>query len=125
MKIELIHKNFSLTGELNTSTTSKKIIEILPVEGTAVTWGSEVYFDIPVKTEEEPDAKKVLSAGDIAFWPPGNAFCIFFGPTPISSGKNPEAYSNVNVIGKVTGDIDLFRKVMQGDLLKVVQSKTQ
>ena len=78
-----------------------------------------------MKTEEEPDAKKVLSAGDMAFWPPGNAFCIFFGPTPISSGNNPEAYSNVNVIGKVTGDIDLLRKVMQGDLLKVVQAQTQ
>ena len=84
------------------------------MEGKGNLWGEEIYFSIPVKTGSEKGAREVVSAGELGYWPPGNAFCIFFGPTPASRGDEIRAASAVNIIGKVLSDPKVFLKVKDG-----------
>ncbi len=104
----------TMEAELNDSPTAKAIWSVLPITGKANTWGDEVYFEIPVKVEQEPDARQDVEVGELGYWPMGHAFCIFFGPTPVSSGPKPRAYSPVNVVGRVLGDATAFRQVPDG-----------
>ena len=99
----------TMTATLNDSDTAAKLLEALPTESQAQVWGDEIYFDIPVKTGEE-NGQATVPSGTIAYWPPGNAFCIFFGQTP---------YSPVNVLGTVDGDEKEFAKVGSGDTIKL------
>ena len=101
------------TAELNDSRTAVAIWEALPIEAKADTWGDEIYFGIPVRAEADA-AKEVVALGDLAFWPPGHAFCIFFGPTPASRGDEIRPASPVNVVGRVNGDATVFKKVRAG-----------
>jgi len=103
-KIEIIAENVQVEAQLNDSSTAKKIINILPIEALAQRWGGEIYFSIPVTAELESDSREVLEAGELGFWPTGNAFCIFFGPTPVSQGDEIRAASAVNIIGKMKSD---------------------
>ena len=89
---------------LNDSFTAKLITEALPIKAQANRWGGEIYFSIPVKAEPEPDSREVVEQGELGYWPPGNAFCIFFGATPASQGNGIRAASAVNIIGKMHGD---------------------
>lgn len=98
-------------AELNDSKTASEISAILPLEGTANLWGDEIYFEIPLEIEAEPDAREEVDAGDLAYWPEGRAFCIFFGPTPVSTDSRPRAYSPVNVFGRITGDASRLNRV--------------
>jgi hypothetical protein len=77
-------------------------------------WGEEIYFSIPVKVEEAPNARQDVTVGELGYWPVGAAFCIFFGPTPASIGKRPRAYSNVNPFGKLEGDEGDFGPLLRG-----------
>jgi hypothetical protein len=104
-----------LTAELNDKPTAQRIWEALPIEGRANRWGDEIYFEIPVAAEVEPDARQDMEVGELGYWQPGSAFCIFFGPTPVSSGARPRAYSPVNLLGRVQGDATLLRSVRSGD----------
>lgn len=101
--------------------TSKAIYDALPIVGRANLWGDEIYFSIPVESAAE-NGKTVVELGDIAYWPPGNAFCIFFGATPMSRGNEIRPASAVNVIGRVEGDPKVFKKVANGE--KVTIEKT-
>ena len=103
-RIEIIAEDVQVEAELNDGPTAKSIISILPVEASAQRWGGEIYFSIPVTAELEPDSREVLEAGELGFWPTGNAFCIFFGPTPASQGNEIRAASAVNIIGKMRSD---------------------
>jgi hypothetical protein len=96
--------------------TVKAIWDALPVEARANTWGDEIYFTIPVSIEAE-NQQAVVDMGDLGYWPPGNAFCIFFGPTPASKGNEIRPASPVNVFGKVDGDSKIFKKVRSGDTI--------
>ena len=98
--------------------TTQAIWDALPFEARANTWGDEIYFSIPVNVEAE-NPKKVVKLGDLGFWPPGNAFCIFFGPTPASKGDDIRPASPVNVFGRVEGNPRVFKSVSSGDLIKV------
>ncbi len=98
---------------LNDSATARAIWEALPMEATGSTWGDEIYFSIPVHLGEE-NGQEVVELGDLGYWPPGNAFCIFFGPTPMSRGKEIRPASAVNVFGKIEGDPTVFRAVPSG-----------
>ena len=80
--------------------TTKAIWDVLPFESKAQTWGDEIYFSIPVAVDEE-NAKEVVELGDLGYWPPGAAFCIFFGKTPASKGDEIRPASRVNVFGKL------------------------
>lgn len=101
------------TALLNDSHTARAIWEALPIEGTGLTWGDEIYFSIPVHLGEE-NGQEVVQLGDLGYWPPGNAFCIFFGPTPMSQGKEIRPASPVNVFGKIEGDATVFKAVPSG-----------
>lgn len=103
----------SAAAELNDSRTAGAIWDVLPIEAKAQTWGDEIYFAIPVRADAER-AKEVVALGDLGYWPPGSAFCIFFGPTPASRGDEIRPASAVNVVGRVGGDATVFRKVRAG-----------
>lgn len=105
----------SMKAELNDKPTALKIWEVLPIEGRANRWGDEIYFEIPVTAAQEPDAREDVEVGELGYWPVGRAFCIFFGPTPVSSGSKPRAYSPVNLLGRLLGDATLFRQVKSGE----------
>ncbi len=120
-KIRIETGDISLVAELNGSDTAISIYKMLPLSGSANIWGDEVYFNIPLHVEESPDARQEVEIGDLGFWPVGDAFCIFFGPTPVSTSEHPKAYSPVNVFGRITGDAKELRKVNNGDEIKVTK----
>lgn len=113
-----------LEAELGTSATAVKILEALPFEGTVNTWGNEIYFTIPVTVQQEPDARAEVEIGEIAFWPMGKAFCIFFGPTPVSRDDKPRAYSPVNVFGRVLGNATAFKGIANGARIRVIRKQS-
>ena len=100
-------------AELNDSRTAQAIWEALPIKGQANLWGDEIYFSIPLSLELEAGQESV-NVGDLGYWPDGSAFCIFFGPTPISRGGKIRPASPVTVFGKVTSDTSVFKKVTSG-----------
>ena len=112
-KITVRVENIKADAELNDNETARKIWEALPIESTVNTWGDEIYFPVPVKIGLE-DAKTVVAEGDLGYWPPGSAFCIFFGPTPMSQGDEIRPASPVNVFGRIAGDSKIFKKVTPG-----------
>lgn len=122
-KIILQTESLKMEAELNDSPSSKSIWEALPIEGKANRWGDEIYFTIPVETGSEPGAREDVDVGELGYWPAGNAFCIFFGPTPVSSGDRPRAYSPVNIIGGILGDATLFRSVKDGERVIIRSSE--
>ena len=113
-KIRILVSDLKVEAELNESNTARMIWEALPIEAKANLWGEEIYFSIPVKTGQEKGAREVVSSGELGYWPPGQAFCIFFGPTPASRGDEIRAASAVNIIGKVLSDPKAFLKVKDG-----------
>ena len=117
--IKIISGNISVNAELNDSATAKAIWEALPISCNGNRWGDEIYFGIPVKMDEEPSAKADVNVGDLAYWAPGNAFCIFFGPTPVSHNEQPRAASPVNLIGKVIENPDQFRNVKSNSKITI------
>jgi len=100
-------------AELNNTRTAQAIWEALPIKGQVDLWGKEVYFSIPVSLELEA-GQELVSAGDLGYWPEGNAFCIFFGPTPISRGDEIRPASAVTVFGRITGDATIFKQAASG-----------
>lgn len=86
----------------------------MPIRAKGRRWGGEIYFAIPVKAGLEADSRDVLEVGELGYWPTGSAFCIFFGPTPASSGEEPRAASAVNILGHVDGDSSQLWNVPDG-----------
>ncbi|HUT72627.1 MAG TPA: cyclophilin-like fold protein [Desulfatiglandales bacterium] len=120
--IKISAGDITVLAELGESLTARKIWEVLPVDRAVNRWGDEIYFGIPVKIEEEPDAQDDVQVGDLGYWPPGRAFCIFFGPTPASTDEHPRAASPVNVFGHIKGDAVIFRAVQSGSTVRVERS---
>ena len=112
-------EDISIKAELNGSNTSNLVWKELPLHAKVNLWGDEIYFDTGLNAELEPDASDIVTSGDIAYWPPGAAFCIFYGPTPASLGKEIRAASAVNIIGTVKADESIFRKVNNGSTISV------
>jgi len=103
---------------LNDSATATAVWDALPLSVPGQTWGDEIYFSIPVKaTPESP--QETVEMGDLGYWPPGSAFCIFFGPTPASQGQEIRPASPVNVFGRIVGKATVFTKVRAGTAIKV------
>ena len=114
MRVLIEVAGISLTATLKSNDTAKEIFKALPIQSKVNRWGEEIYFDIPVSLSEAPDARQDMQVGELGYWPPGSAFCIFFGPTPASQDQTPRAASNVNPFGTVDGDATLFTSVQSG-----------
>lgn len=108
----------SVGAVLNASETADAIWEALPLEARANRWGDEIYFATPVRLGSE-DGQEVVEVGDLAYWPPGNAFCIFWGPTPASRGSEIRPASAVNVLGRIDGDATVFSSVRSGVTVRI------
>lgn len=103
-----------LEATLNDTGLAESVWNALPISAAANTWGDEIYFGIPVDGELE-NARETVDMGDLAYWPPGRAFCVFFGPTPASRGDEIRPASAVTVIGHVKGDSTVLKQVKRGD----------
>ena len=124
MKIMITAGNVCLPAELNDKPTAQQIAAALPIEGKANIWGDEIYFEIPVIVDQEPDARAEVEVGELGYWPVGHAFCIFFGPTPVSTDEKPRAYSPVNILGRVLGDVTKFKGTSNGTAVKIEKAAT-
>jgi hypothetical protein len=98
--------------------TAKAFYSSLPIKGKAELWGEEIHFRVPVPVYKEKGRVKV-EKGEIALWVESPSFCIFFGQTPSSTDKEIRAFSDVNVIGKIEGDPDIFKNVSQGEVISI------
>ena len=112
----------SAEARLNDSRTAQAIWDALPIEAKGQTWGDEIYFGIGVH-EAEDQAQEVVALGDLGYWPPGQAFCIFFGPTPVSRGDEIRPASPVNVVGRVVGDATIFKQVPAGARIMIDRTR--
>ena len=119
MKIKIFINDIEAEAELENTPTAMAIYKMLPVDGAANRWGDEIYFVISLKLDAEKDATDTVESGDLAYWPEGCCFCIFFGKTPDSTESEIKAASKVNIFGKVKGDLNAFRQVQNGDLIIV------
>ena len=102
-----------MDAELNGTETARAIYDALPITARGNTWGDEIYFGIPVDADLE-DGQETVELGDLGYWPPGKAFCIFFGPTPASRGNEIRPASAVTVVGRLLGDPTAFRQAPSG-----------
>ena len=109
--------SYSFKASLNSNPTTQKLLDALPLTGSANTWGDEIYFSIPISAELEPGATDQLPAGSLAYWPPGNAFCIIWGPTPASHDDEPRFASPVNALGQIEGDLSALQQIRDGDTI--------
>jgi len=109
-------------AELLDTETARMILDALPITANANTWGDEIYFGISVMTGED-DAQAVVELGDLGYWPPGHAFCIFFGRTPASRGDDIRPASPVNVFGKLLGDPKEFKQVPDGASITIEKAE--
>lgn len=119
MNIQITSGDMTLKAELYDTPTGQAIAEALPIEGTVNRWGSEIYFTIPVSAELDVASRDILEPGELGYWPTGNAFCIFFGATPVSQGDECRAASAVNVFGRMVDNLDQLDNIKQGTKIKV------
>jgi hypothetical protein len=117
-RIRITAGSVSAEAVLDGSSTARAVWEALPLSVPGETWGDEIYFGIPVKAAPE-SPRDTVEMGDLGYWPPGSAFCIFFGPTPASRGDEIRPASPVNVFGRIVGDPRVFKKVRSGTAVRV------
>jgi hypothetical protein len=120
--LRIVSGSLAVRATLDDSRTARAIWDALPIEAAAQTWGDEVYFPVPVSLPED-EAQPVVGMGDLGYWPPGRAFCIFFGPTPASRGTECRPASPVNVFGRVEGDARVFKVVRAGELVRLERAE--
>ena len=110
--------DIELPARLNETDTAARVAEILPITASVNLWGEEIYFTIPLETGLE-NAQETVSLGDMAYWPQGNALCLFFGQTPVSTADEIKPLSAVNIIGRIDGDLEPLKQVRQGDKITI------
>lgn len=123
-KITIIADTITAEAELLNTPTAEALWNALPFESTCNRWGDEIYFTIPLSHSLEKDARETVEKGDLGFWPQGPAFCIFFGPTPISTDNEIKPASAVNIFGKIIGDATIFKQVSSDTPVRVEKAST-
>ncbi|NND32587.1 MAG: hypothetical protein HKN76_08350 [Saprospiraceae bacterium] len=115
---------FEFPAVVDDTPTGQAILDIIPFNSSANTWGDEIYFHIPAQAELESQAKATVAVGDLAYWPTMPAFCIFFGPTPASVTEQPQAASSVNVFGRLKEvDLNRLRQIQGGEEVTVKKAR--
>jgi len=119
MNIIIQVDDITVEAELFDTKTARAIYQTLPLEAQVLTWGEEIYFEVPVNMELDETAQEIVEAGDLGYWPTGRAMCLFFGPTPVSAPGEIKPASAVNIIGRLQGDLEVLKKVPAGMEIKV------
>lgn len=122
-RINILVGEITLSATLNGTETADRIWEALPFKFNGTRWGDEIYFEIPVELVTASDARQEMVVGELAYWPQGHAFCIFFGPTPVSLGDEPRAYSDVNPFGQVEEGSEQLTSIEDGTMVTVTRLK--
>lgn len=117
-RIRITAGSVAAEAVLDGSATADAVWAALPLSAAGQTWGDEIYFAIPVTAAPE-SPRETVDMGDLGYWPPGSAFCIFFGPTPTSRGAEIRPASPVNVFGRIAGDARVFKKVRSGTTVRI------
>ncbi|MEE2636187.1 MAG: cyclophilin-like fold protein [Acidobacteriota bacterium] len=118
-RIRVVAAGIEIVARLNDSTTAEALWVALPITSQVETWGDEIYFSIPVEAPEAADAQDTVEQGAVAYWPPGTALCLFWGPTPMSRGDEIRPASAVNVVGRVEGDPATLARIPAGSEVRV------
>ncbi len=111
-----------LDAVLNDTDTATRVLDALPIQSGFNTWGDEIYFEIPVQAGPE-DARETVALGDLGYWPPGKAFCVFYGKTPASEGDEIRPASPVNLIGRVEGDPTVLKTASRAGEIVIEKSE--
>ena len=122
-KIQIKTNTVVKEATLQDNETAAAIWDALPIEGVVNRWGDEIYFNTPVQVDLAADARAEMAVGDLAYWPPGTAFCIFWGPTPASIADEPRAASPVNVFGHIDDQAEDFGAVRDGETIVIEQAE--
>ncbi len=122
-RINILVGEITLSATLNGTETADRIWEALPFKFNGTRWGDEIYFEIPVELAAASDARQEMVVGELTYWPQGHAFCIFFGPTPVSLGDEPRAYSDVNPFGQVEEGSEQLTSIEDGTMVTVTRLK--
>jgi uncharacterized protein len=109
----------SLEAELFDTPTARAVAAALPLASSVLTWGEEVYFEVPVKIAREKDARAVVTPGEVAYWPEGHCIALGVGRTPISQGDETRLASPCNIFAKALGDVKALAKVRAGTRVEV------
>jgi len=118
-RIRFAFAALTLDAELLDTPTAAAILAALPVASSALTWGEEVYFEVPVRVAREQSARAIVTPGEIAYWPDGPAIAIGFGRTPISQGDETRLASPCNVFARALGDVKGLAAVKAGTKVRV------
>jgi len=121
-KIKIKIGKIEIQGNLNSCETSIKLLDLLPINAKVNTWGHEIYFPVGLGKEVEPNSSDIVESGSLAYWPPGDAFCIFFGQTPASQSTEIRAASPVTLLGNVLGDETVFKAISSGEEITLERS---
>ena len=121
--VKIMIGDLALESEFYDTACARAILAVLPLEARPNEYGDEFYFDLPVDLPPDETATVKVKVGDIGFWPPGNCLAIFFGPTPMSTGRDPVPASEVNLVGRIVGDATLLRKYKGAKLIRLSLDK--
>ncbi len=119
LAIVVVAGSLRVEGFLSDSPTAQALAAALPLAGQAHRWGEEIYFPVEVASDLDDTARTVVNVGDLGYWPPGQAFCIFFGPTPMSVPGEIRPASAVNLVGRLRGDPACLTAVREGDPIRI------
>jgi uncharacterized protein len=119
MRLRIEAGKVALAVDLLDTPTAKAILNALPFEAQAQTWGEEVYFATPVSAKLEPDAKQIVEPGTVCFWTEGDALALPYGRTPISTDERPKLASRCNVLGTLVGDPKMLARIKAGEKITV------
>jgi len=117
--IRIHNKDFALRAQIDDNEIGRQIVQALPLHAHAQVWGKEIYFGTTVSADIPPNSRAEVEVGELAYWPPGHAFCIFFGPTPESRGDEPRAAGPVAVFGRLVDDYRPLNFLKHNDPLTV------
>src|SRR5712671_819334 len=109
----------TLDAELLDTPTARAVAAALPISSSALTWGEEVYFEVPIEVAREPGARAVVTPGEVAYWPDGHCIALGFGRTPISQGDETRLASPCNIFAKAVSDVKVLAQIKAGTTISV------